>query len=78
MLGEHIKVIRKARGAVSTGFGYADRCLPDSPDLGWDYQDSQSAVLGTAVHFFEWLLVRAAPFIFAGTIAGAVITRKRE
>ena len=66
MLGEHIKVIRKARGLS----------VPDSDML---IAVSQTVLIlgGTAVHFFEWLLVRAAPFIFAGTIAGAVITRKR-
>ncbi len=48
----------------------------ESPYLGWDYGDPETAVLGTAVHAFEWLFVRAAPIAFACAIAGASLTRK--
>ena len=31
----------------------------ESPYLGWDYSDPETAVLGVAFHSLEWLLVRA-------------------
>ena len=48
----------------------------ESPYLGWDYSDPKTAVLGVAVHAFEWLFVRAAPIILIGAITGVFLTRK--
>ena len=31
----------------------------ESPYLGWDYSDPETAVLGTAFHALEWLFARA-------------------
>ncbi len=50
----------------------------ESPYLGWDYRDPETAVLGTAFHSFEWLFVRAAPVILAGAGIGILLTRKKE
>ena len=50
----------------------------ESPYLGWDYSDPETAVLGVAVHSFEWLFVRAAPIIFAGAVIGIFLTRNKE
>ena len=50
----------------------------ESPYLGWDYSDPETAVLGVAVHSFEWLFVRVAPIIFIGAIIGIYLTRKKE
>lgn len=50
----------------------------ESPYLGWDYSDPESAVLGVAFHSFEWLFVRVAPVIFIGAIIGIFLTRKKE
>ena len=33
----------------------------NSPYLGWDYSDPETAVVGVAFHAFEWLFVRFAP-----------------
>ena len=48
-----------------------------SPYLGWDYNNPQTAVIGVGFHSLEWLFVRIAPFVFIGSIVGAVATRKR-
>lgn len=48
----------------------------NSPYLGWDYHDPETAVAGTLLHGFEWLFVRFAPILLAGGIIGAIFTRK--
>ena len=50
----------------------------ESPYLGWDYSDPETAVLGVAFHSFEWLFVRAAPVILIGAVIGIFLTRKGE
>lgn len=42
----------------------------NSPYLGWDYSDPETAVVGVAFHAFEWLFVRLAPIILIGAIVG--------
>ena len=49
----------------------------NSPYLGWDYSDPETAVAGTALHAFEWLFVRAAPILPTGAIVGIILTRKK-
>ena len=49
----------------------------NSPYLGWDYSDPETAVAGTAFHLFEWCFVRFAPIILIGTIIGIILTRKK-
>ena len=49
----------------------------NSPYLGWDYSDSETAVVGVAFHAFEWLFVRLAPIILIGAIVGIFLTRKK-
>lgn len=48
-----------------------------SPYLGWDYSDPETAVVGVALHAFEWVFVRLAPLILLGAIAGIIVTRKQ-
>ena len=50
----------------------------ESPYLGWDYSDPETAVLGVAFHSFEWLFVRVVPIIFIGAIIGIFFTWKKE
>lgn len=50
--------------------------LLNSPYLGWDYSRPETAVMGVAFHAFEWLFVRAAPVVLAGSILGICLTRK--
>ena len=47
-----------------------------SPYLSWDYSDPETAVLGVALHGFEWLFVRFAPLVLIGAVVGIVKTRK--
>ncbi|MGM9643562.1 MAG: helix-turn-helix domain-containing protein [Eubacteriales bacterium] len=57
---------------------FAVLAVLNSPYLGWDYNDPETAVLGVAFHAFEWLFVRVAPLIFCGTVAGAFLTRNKR
>lgn len=52
--------------------------LLNSPYLGWNYSDPETAVLGVGFHSLEWLFVRVAPVIFIGAVAGIFLTRKKE
>lgn len=49
----------------------------NSPYLGWNYNDPETAVFGAAFHAFEWLLIRIAPIILIGAIVGIFLTRKK-
>ncbi|MEA4912103.1 MAG: helix-turn-helix domain-containing protein [Oscillospiraceae bacterium] len=49
----------------------------NSPYLGWDFTDPETAVGGTVLHAFEWLFFRLAPIILIGGIVGAVLTRRK-
>lgn len=50
----------------------------NSPYLGWNYSDPETAVVGVAFHAFEWLFVRLAPIILIGACVGIFLTRKKE
>lgn len=49
----------------------------NSPYLGWDFCDPETAVAGAAFHAFEWLFVRLAPVILIGASIGIFLTRKK-
>lgn len=63
---------------IATAAIFAVLSALESPYLGWDYSDPETAVLGVAVHALEWLFVRAAPIILIGAIIGISLTRKKE
>lgn len=48
-----------------------------SPYQGWDYSDPETAIFGAAYHAFEFLFVRLSPFLFTGSLAGALLTHSR-
>ena len=50
----------------------------ESPYLGWDYSNPETAVLGVAFHSFEWLFIRIAPLILIGAGIGIFLTQKKE
>ncbi len=52
--------------------------LLNSPYLNWDYNDPEKAVLGVAIHSFEWMFIRIAPVIFIGLLIGIFFTRKKN
>lgn len=49
----------------------------NSPYLGWNYRDPETAVFGAAFHVFEWLFIRLAPIILIGAMIGIFLTRKK-
>ncbi|MFG6330265.1 MAG: helix-turn-helix domain-containing protein [Lachnospiraceae bacterium] len=55
---------------------FAALILLNSPYLGWDFSQPETAVAGTMFHAFEWLFVRAAPLVLTGSIVGACFTRQ--
>ena len=57
--------------------GFAALAILNSPYLGWDYSDPETAVLGTAFHSLEWLFIRVAPIIFFIAAVGIFLTRKK-
>lgn len=49
----------------------------NSPYLGWDFRDPETAVVGTVFHSFEWLFVRLAPIVLLAALVGIFMTRKK-
>lgn len=49
----------------------------NSPYLGWDFSDPETAVVGTIFHAFEWLFVRLAPIVLLAALVGIFMTRKK-
>ena len=49
----------------------------NSPYLGWDYSAPETAIMGVAIHAFEWGFVRLAPFALIAALVGVFLTRKR-
>ncbi|MCR4955431.1 MAG: helix-turn-helix domain-containing protein [Lachnospiraceae bacterium] len=50
----------------------------NSPYLEWNYNDPETAVLGTLFHYFEWVFVRIAPLVLIGAVVGIVATRRKD
>ncbi len=50
----------------------------ESPYLGWDYSDPETAVLGVIFHSFEWLFIRIVPMLLIGAAIGIFLTRRKE
>lgn len=51
--------------------------LFQSDYLNWDYNDLETAILGTMFHSFEFFFVRVAPIVFILLIIGIVYTCKK-
>lgn len=83
-LAQRKSVVRKtlhwlfiSLGAITAAI-FAVLAVLNSPYLGWDYNDPETAVFGAALHVFEYSFVRFAPILLIGTIAGSVLTRKKD
>ena len=50
----------------------------NSPYLGWNFNDPETAVLGTAFHSIEWVFVRVAPIVLMGAMVGIVMMRRKR
>ena len=57
---------------------FAALALLNSPYLGWDYSDPETAVVGVGFHAFEWLFIRVAPIVLIVAIGGIFLTRKNH
>jgi len=79
---------RKAAGQKAVHWFFISLCavtvtvfavltILNSPYLGWDYSDPETAVAGVMFHAFEWLFVRIAPLALIGAIVGICLTRKK-
>ena len=64
-------------GAVIAA-GFAALIVWNSPYLGWDYSQPETAVAGVLIHGFEWLFVRMAPFVLTGAVIGACLTQRKR
>lgn len=73
------KALRAALAVVCaiTVVAFACLAMMGSPYLVWDFSDPETAVAGTLFHAFEWIFVRAAPFVLVGAVAGMCLTRGR-
>ena len=49
----------------------------NSPYLGWNFGDLETAVMGTAFHAFEWGFMRLAPFALVAALVGVFLTREK-
>ena len=56
---------------------FAALAVVSSPYLGWDYSAPETAVMGVAIHAFEWGFVRLAPFALIAALVGVFLTQKR-
>ena len=56
---------------------FAVLTIINSPYLGWDYSDPETAVFGAAFHAFEYFFVRLAPIALIGAMVGVFLTRKK-
>lgn len=61
---------------IVAGFGVL--MLLQSPYLGWDYSDPETAVFGAAFHVIEYAFVRMAPIVLIAAGAGVFLTRKKS
>lgn len=66
MLNENIKVIVIISVIL---------IVSNSSYLGWNYKDSETAVLRVGFHVFEWVFVRAVPIVLLTAIAGIFLVR---
>lgn len=49
----------------------------ESPYMGWDYSNPETAVIGVGFHAFEWVFIRLAPIVLIAAIVGIFLTRKK-
>ena len=57
---------------------FAGLIILNSPYLGWDYSEPETAVLGVEFHAFVCLFVRVAPFIFIIAIIVIFLIQKKK
>lgn len=49
-----------------------------SPYLSWDYSDPERAVVGVALHAFEWIFIRLSPLVVTGAAVGIFLLWRKK
>lgn len=57
---------------------FAALAVMQSEYLNWDYNNPESAIVGTLLHGFEFGFVRLAPFVFVGAVGGLAFTFRQR
>lgn len=57
--------------------GFVFLAAAGSPYLKWNDGDTETAIFAAAYHLFEYVFVRAAPFLLLGGVAGIILTYKK-
>ncbi len=57
---------------------FAAFAVMNSEYLTWDFNDPELAIAGALLHGFEFLFVRLAPFILAGSFIGILFTYRKR
>ena len=92
MLNKTIKALRKSKGLSQQELAVKVNVVrqtiskweqglsvPDSDLLiALDYSAPETAVMGVAIHAFEWGFVRLAPFALIAAMVGVFLTRKKH
>lgn len=62
---------------VGVALGLVLLAAAGSPYLNWNDGDTETAIFAAAYHLFEYVFVRAAPFLLLGGVAGIILTYKK-
>ena len=62
---------------VGVVLGFVFLAAAGSPYLNWNDGDTETAVFAAAYHLFEYVFVRAAPFLLLGGVVGIILTYKK-
>ena len=74
---KHIFLALSVLLCVVTVTGLTVLAAFESPYLSWNYENPETAVIGTAFHAFEFIFVRIAPIGFIIGILGIIMSMKK-
>lgn len=62
---------------VGVVLGFVFLAAAGSPYLKWNDGDTETAIFAAAYHLFEYVFVRAAPFLLLSGVVGIILTYKK-